>query len=200
MTKKQNIFLVTMVALILGILIVRQFNLHKRITQVTQPEVAEALAYEVAELIEDNTKSRQQLDKLQEQYDKLATSSSDLKTAKEAVDEKLSTYEIILGLSKIEGPGVIITFNDKIASTQLVDLLNAFKNIGVDAVTINDQRISPASSITNGLFNPPITLKAIGEPDLLADSLTRPGGIMEQIGLGQVEKSNEIIIDAVKTN
>lgn len=197
MSNKKNIILVSIIALILGVLIVRQFYLQKRLSKISHPQVGEALAYQVAELIKGNTESRVQIAKLQEQYDKMQKSSTDLQSAKETLDEKNKTYEIILGKAKTEGPGVAITFNDKIHSTQLVDLLNALKNIGVEAISINSQRITPASSITEGLFNPPVVIQAIGDKNLLADSLTRPGGIVSQIGFGDVSEKDIIKMDAM---
>lgn len=194
MYTKKNIVLITIIALVLGIFVVRQFFLNKKIHEISQPKVGEALAYEVAELIKNNTESREQIVKLQEQVNKLRKSSSDLKTAKETLDEKSNIYKIILGFSSVKGTGVIISFDKKIHSTQLVDLMNALKNIGVEAVSLNGQRITPTSSIDYGTFNPPVIIKAIGDKDLLESSLIRAGGIISQIGIGEVEKNDVVVI------
>lgn len=197
MSSKKNIILVIIVAVILGVLVVRQFYLQKKIIQAKQPETGEALAYQVAELIKGNDTARQQTQKLQTQFDNLQKSSFDLKTVKETLDEKNNVYSVILGTAKVKGPGVEINFDRKIASTQIVDLINALKNIGVDAVSLNGKRITPTSSIGSGIFDPPIVVKAIGDNNLLAESLVRPGGIISEIGFGDLQKKDDIEIDAV---
>lgn len=192
MANKKNLILISIITLILGALVVRQFYLQKKINQVSQPKAGEALAYQVAELIKDNSRSQEQITNLEEQYNKLEKSSTDLKTAKETLEEKNKVYQVILGTAEVQGPGVIITFDEKIHSTQLIDLINALKNIGIDSISINNKKITPTSSVNSGLFNPPIIVKAIGNSDLLTDSLTRPGGIIPQIGLGNVEKKDHL--------
>lgn len=197
MNQKKNIILVIIIAIVLGVLMVRQFYLQKKITQAKQPDTGEALAYQVAELIKGNDTSREQLQKLQTQFDNLQKSSSDLKTVKETLDEKNNTYSVILGTAKTNGSGVVINFDQKIASTQIVDLINALKNIGVDVISLNGKRITPTSSIVSGIFDPPIIVKAISDNNLLAESLTRPGGIISEIGFGDLQKKDNIEIDAI---
>lgn len=126
----------------------------------------------------------------------------------------------MIGLAEVKGPGVIITLSDskKEASSVLnpnmllvhdVDILgvvNELKNAGAEAISINEQRIVPTTSISCGgniidingeKVGAPFVIKAIGLPEQLA-GLSRPGGyleILEAASIGvELKKSNDIII------
>ena len=85
----------------------------------------------------------------------------------------------------------------KITSTQLIDLINNLKNIGCEAIAINGQRLTGTSSITSGIFTPPMTINVVGDKDLLYNSLVRSGGIIEQIGFGQVTIVNDMTLPSI---
>ena len=80
---------------------------------------------------------------------------------------------------------------------QLIDLINTLKNIGADAITINEQRINNYSSIAQGVFNPPLVIKVIGDSELLYNSLNRSGGIIDQIGNGSVYIENNLVLPSI---
>ena len=85
----------------------------------------------------------------------------------------------------------------KITSTQLIDLINNLKNIDCEAIAINGQRLTGTSSITSGIFTPPMTINVVGDKDLLYNSLVRSGGIIEQIGFGQVTIVNDMTLPSI---
>ena len=89
----------------------------------------------------------------------------------------------------------------------LVEVVNALKNAGAEAISINGQRITNFTSIycagnvvvVNGeKISSPIEIKAIGSPELLYGSLTIPGGyleLMEETGvMVDVKKTENITI------
>lgn len=187
---RKKYLIIGITCLLLGYILVRQFYLQQEVIQVSQPDTGNSLALEVAELIKTDSKLRKEIDKLSEQLDKLSKSTADSKVVNETLKENQETYQIVLGLTKVKGDGVVITFEEKIDSTQLVDLVNAIKNIGAEAISINNNRFGPYTSIKSGTFYPPTVIQVIGNQELLQESLIRPGGIIEQIGVGKVEKRN----------
>lgn len=197
MFKKRDIILLFIISIILGIIIVRQFYSQKKVREVSEPETGNSMALEVAELIKTNTKMRKEISQLNDNLTKLNESTSNSQKASETINENLNVYQIILGVTDVQGPGVTITFHDKMESTQIIDLINAIKNIGAEALSINDRRLGPMTSIEEGVLYPPVTVNVIGNPDLLKDSLVRPGGIIEQIGTGSVEKKDTLYIKAI---
>src|SRR3990167_1014652 len=196
MFQRKDYILLGFICLTLGFFIIQQFYLHKKITKTIQPENENNLALEVSELIKTNTLLQAEIEELNSQHEKLSRSAADAKSANETIEENLKKYKIILGLGEISGEGVEIVFENKVNSTQLIDLINAIKNIGVEAMQVNNERITHSTSICGGLFNPPTIVKAIGNKNILYESLVRPGGILEQIGAGNVSKKDNIVIKA----
>ena len=67
------------------------------------------------------------------------------------------------------------------SQTQIVDLVNALRNIGTYLISINNQRITANFFIPNNYFSSPYEIKALGNKTVLESALTRKGGIIEQI-------------------
>ena len=191
---KRGLLIIAIVGFLGGIIVVRQFLLSEKIHNEIKPETNQALAYEVSELFKSNEKLIKEVDKLTIEVGKLQKTYEDSKSADQALNDKLNNYKIILGSTEVEGQGVKIEFDKKVASTNLIDLMNSLKNIGVDAISVNGQRVITSTSFSEGIFSPPIIVYAIGDRDLLYSSLTRTGGIIEQIGFGNVVKQDNIIL------
>lgn len=191
--KKMMIFFIS---ILLGFILIQQFYLHIKVSSISQPEVGNSLALEVAELIKNTEKLSKDNNRLGQQLDKLTASAINTQTANDTLKENLNNYKIILGLTDIDGVGVTITFNQELDSTQVIDLINTIKNIGAEAIAINNKRITPTSSIDNGIYYPPTQVQIIGNPDILKDSLSRAGGMVDQIGFGDIEKKDQIFLKA----
>lgn len=138
----------------------------------------------------------------------------------EQKEEEIKKGNKIIGATDVTGPGVIVTLSDskKDSSTVLnpnellvhdVDVLsviNELKNAGAEAISINDQRLVPTSSILCGgniidingeKVGAPFVIKAIGLPEQLS-ALSRQGGYLEllrdaSVGV-ELKKSNNIMI------
>lgn len=126
---------------------------------------------------------------------KVSISSDDNSAEKQKELKELNTY---LGLTDIEGEGIIITLRDNTSSLisssndlvhdgDLRAVVNELKNSGAEAISINGQRIVPLTSINcvgtviqvnDEVVGSPFTIKAIGNKGNL-DSVTRPGGYIE---------------------
>jgi uncharacterized protein YlxW (UPF0749 family) len=195
---KKSILIIIVVSIILGVIVVRQFNLSKKIQKEVTIENNEMLAYEVSELFKSNDSLKIEIEKLEDEFNKFQTTFIDSKDTQQTLDKKIHDYQIILGLAKVRGPGVKIDFDKKIASVQIIDLMNTLKNIGVEAISINNKRVVPTSSIKEGIFSPPIIVEAIGNNEIIYNSLVRPGGIIDQIGYGQVTVVDDMIIQGIE--
>lgn len=132
---------------------------------------------------------------------------------------------ILLGLTDVSGSGIVITLKDNntvkrsnispldnielylVHAGDLVEVVNALRNAGAEAISINGQRITNYTSIycagnvvvVNGeKISSPVEIKAIGSPELLYGSITIPGGyleLMEETGvMVEVKKSDNISI------
>ena len=162
--------------------------------------------------------SEEKLEELREQVAQSGTSSS-------KNEEEMKQNNTYLGLTNVEGPGVVITLKDKqvtpsevkesivdlnyflIHYSDILAIVNELKNAGAEAISVNGQRIVSTSSITcegtvikvNGeKIGAPFTIKAIGSPDLLY-GLNRTGGYIWKINetgaIAEIKKSNDIKIE-----
>ena len=161
---------------------------------------------------EENQKENE-LDKLREEVLSQNTDS-------ENIDGQLKDINILLGYNEVYGQGLIITLKDANAATvkgnatdyivhdgDLLEVVNALKNAGAEAISINDQRIVNSTAITcagniikvNGeKLGSPFVIKAIGLTEKLKGALTMPGGyleVLEKDGVQvKVEEANNIEI------
>lgn len=192
MNNRKNIAILIGACLVLGFILSRQFFLHKRVKIETQPEQENELAIEVSELIKGNKELLLERNKLTDQYSLIHKNSEDQKATLTSIQNSIEQYNIILGIVAVSGPGVTIQFNDMLDTTQLTDLMNALRNIGAEAISINNKRITPTTGWDIKTFSAPYKIQAIGDANLLKQSLERRGGIMENLGFSATVNEEKI--------
>lgn len=165
----------------------------------------------------------EQLEISEKNLEKVRQEATQNDTTSMAKEEELKKNNTLLGLTDVEGEGIIIEFEDanKDDSTFLVDvsgaivhyedllsLVNELRNAGAEAIEINGQRIVNTSSITcegtiikiNGeKIGSPFTIKAIGSQALLYGQITRIGSYLDAmaetgIKIKDVRKEDNIFI------
>lgn len=166
----------------------------------------------------DLKKSEQKLEDIRQQ----STQNDETALEKESEIKLDNTF---LGLTDVKGSGIVITLKDNntvkrsnispldnielylVHAGDLVEVINALRNAGAEAISINGQRITNFTSVycagnvvvVNGeKISSPVEIKAIGSPELLYGSITIPGGyleLMEETGvIIDVRKSDNILI------
>ncbi|MFC1721632.1 DUF881 domain-containing protein [Patescibacteria group bacterium] len=190
-------------AIIVGFLLTTQFYSTKQVEEVTDPDLQKNQALEVSILSASNTDLRQEVTSLrvkQQEYDNVLSSRLG---GSEALASSLATYQEVSGLGELTGSGVTVMIDGPVLDVHLLDLLNNLRNIGVQGVALNGERIVFDSSILpdklqirlNGeIVNPPYRFDAVGNADLLESSLLREGGLLEQLG----QTFPEVEIDITK--
>ena len=161
-----------------------------------------------------------ELEKAETELEKARQSSTENNEDLEQKEKEIQQGNKMIGLTEITGPGVIVTLSDSKTDSSLalnasdlivhdadvLSVINELKNAGAEAISINDQRLVPTSSIVcagniieiNGeKVGAPFEIKAIGLPEQLA-ALSRPGGYLEilknaTVGV-ELKKSNNITI------
>ena len=180
-------------------------------------------AVKEAEEIKEETPETEEV--LQENEAEAGTETSDAEEQTDAAEETEKEEQIkqgnkMIGLTEVTGPGVIVTLSDSkkdansvlnpstllVHDVDILGVVNELKNAGAEAISINDQRIVPTTSISCGgniidingeKVGTPFVIKAIGLPEQLA-GLSRPGGYLEifkgaSVGV-ELKKSNNITI------
>lgn len=146
---------------------------------------------------------------------KVSISNDDTSVSKQEELKKLNTY---LGLTDVQGEGIIITIRDNTESKlgiaddivhdgDLRDIVNELKNNRAEAISINNQRVVPTTAINcagtviqvnNEIVGSPFVIKAIGNPNMI-ENIERSGGIvywLKKAGISvDIKKSSDIKIE-----
>ena len=222
MTHKKTISIVLGImcfALILGIC-VQVRTVQGTNSTVSQNYEENNLRAEVLRYKERYENRYEELEKAEAELEKVRQESTQNNEDLEAKEQEIQQGNKMIGLTEVTGSGVIITLSDSTrdassvlnASELLVhdgdvlSVINELKNAGAEAISINDQRLVPTSSIVCGgniieingeKVGAPFEIKAIGLPEQLA-ALSRPGGYLEilknaTVGV-ELKKSNSITI------
>lgn len=169
---------------------------------------------------ETNQKYEETVDKIEEYKQ---TKQSNYETGK-LVDKELQQVNITLGKTDLQGEGIEIIIREteneeieKVTADDLLLIVNALKQAGAEAISINDERIINMSDVfdISGAFIkvngqrilPPYIIKAIGNPSYLESALIGNGGHVDDMRkIGQdisIEKPNKVEIlkynDEIKT-
>lgn len=145
----------------------------------------------------------EELQNANKKLERVRTAASKNTEGSDENEAELLRNNMIIGLTDVEGEGVIVTLKDDTSVTSdslaitdsmsnhlvhdsdLISIVNELKNAGAEAISINDQRIVISTSITcegnvisvNGeKVGSPFVIKAIGHASYMESALTRPGG------------------------
>jgi uncharacterized protein YlxW (UPF0749 family) len=185
----------------LGFLLAKQIDAKVRVDRLNSPQNISDNASEVVEVVNSNNQLRQDLSTLLAQKNTLLNTSSSKAASDESVTNEINQLKVITGQADVSGPGVEITFNNNLQLTSLVDLINALRNIGGEAIMIGNTRVIVSTPLTDKMGLAPVKIKVIGDKKILSDSLLRSGGIIEQIDpSGKVVQKDKIEISKVKGN
>ncbi len=138
------------------------------------------------------------------------------RAALEQAESEVDTLRIVAGLVPVTGPGVRITITEdegRVRLGSLLDTIQALRTVGAEAIAINGTvRVVAQTSLeeTEGGFTvdgerieAPYVIDAIGEPGVLAGSLTFALGPKKQIeddgGSMEVSELKAVDIEAVTT-
>ena len=181
------------------------------IENMREAELRSELANWKSKYEETNQKYEETVAKIEE-YNQ--TSQSNEETEK-LVDEELEQINMLLGKTDVQGEGIEVTLREinseeiaRINADDLLVIVNALKQAGAEAISINDERIVNMSDIVdisetfikvNGQrILAPYIIKAIGNQSYLESALIGNGGHVDEMKkIGQdvsIVKSNKITI------
>lgn len=134
------------------------------------------------------------LEENKELLKKYSTDISDENNTLKLLKEDLSKLQISVGYTDVEGSGIVITVSDgeeRVMSTDLLNLVYELKYVGAEAISINDERIVSTSDIVdiqekfifvNGQrLISPYTIKAIGDKSYLESAINIKEGYKDQM-------------------
>jgi len=189
MFKKRDQILIAVICLLLGIFIVSQFYASGEFQKIIQPENNDVLAVEVSKLTKTNADLRTEVGKLTANLDAYRNTSESKKRLYSQYKSDLDRFNLITGASAKTGQGVIMNIEGSLTAAQVVDLVNAIKNIGSSLIEINGTRLTLATSLSAFANQPNYEVKIIGNGKLLKSAIERKGGILELISGSNIKIS-----------
>lgn len=191
MFKKIDYIIISVICFFLGIFIISQFYSADEFKKVSQPENNEVMAIEVAKLTRNNADLRREVKDLTEDLDSYMNATDSRKKSYEKFISDSERYDIINGKLGYSGQGIIITINGRLMTPQIVDLMNAVKNIGGETIEINEERVIINTDMSVFANRDSYAIKVIGNSKLLKSAMERKGGIFDQIATKDITFSIE---------
>ncbi len=184
---------------------------------------AQELTKELSRLEEECTLLRAETRDLEE---KLQQARKGYEHAESALLSELEKAKSLAGLKPVTGPGVRVVLQNVLARERdeytslfsvrdedLLKIVNELRASGAEAISINGQRLMPASEIrlAGSFINvnlvrilPPFEILAFGNPDTLESALLIDGGLVDYLqdwGIQvTVEKLEELTVPAYSGN
>lgn len=227
MNKRKNIIAIILVSIFLGLILSIQFKTidGSQAHGALPTQRAQDLANELKKVQSDKETLKNRIEELEgkiEQYEQEVVSNS---AYAEILYNDAMRYRMLAGFVDLEGPGIILEIKDPSNDInfsqgyysivdelelilQIISILNA---ADAEAISINDQRYTSFTEIVragehieiNGVSNnSPITIKAIGNPEILESALAIKRGIVWQLRnynyIVNLSKTDKIVIPSYK--
>lgn len=225
MDKNKVAITLGIVCLILTIAICMQINTIKNANSTVSQTLAEnGLRDEVLKWKEKYDNISSELDNAEKKLGDIREKSTENDSDSSEKEEQIRLNNNLLGITNLVGQGIEMTIQDDPNATRenigiyddisahivhdadLRAIVNELKNAGAEAISINNERVVPTTSIICGgnvinineeKIGSPFVIKAIGLPETLAN-LNRTDGTLDRLKERKIkvelQKNNEITI------
>jgi uncharacterized protein YlxW (UPF0749 family) len=199
MRRPRHQLTIAAVTFLLGLLVVTQLRTQASVTAFAGLS-SQDLTILVANLDDRNDQLRTEVATLERELEVLEQNTERGDMSIDELRADLRRLRLYAGIDPATGPGVSIVVRGPIDGRGIEDLVNELRHAGAEAMAIDAVRLVPGvvaagapGAVTLGgqQLEDPFTLNAIGAPDKLTGSLTRPGGIIAQLSATQPD----VIVD-----
>lgn len=194
----KKIYILTSIAVLLGVLFLKQFLVTKKNNELTNNDNLIKLSYELIGSSNSIFDLQNELNSLRIKNDSFSFDIKDKTKMKDDIEKKTQSYSVTNGLNTISGRGIEIKTEGSMVTEEVVDLINGIRNTKPDAIGINGKRIVYKSyfiinndgkiEFDNKKFDFPIYIQIIGDPDILRKSLDRSGSILDVLKKNSFDK------------
>jgi uncharacterized protein YlxW (UPF0749 family) len=200
---------VLIVFLLLGILISVQFHTQQIFRSDLSLQSTDDLTLILKGLQDKRANLEKESQDLEQQQQALNNDTTNGASLVNNLTKESKQLKIALGLIPVKGPGVTVTIppDSNLVYLDLVDLINELWASQAEAISLNDQRVTPWTTIywnkekmtitINGAdVTFPCTIAAIGNPDTLMSGLQLLGGVLDNLAIYKiyptVQRSSEL--------
>lgn len=215
-----------LVLLVAGFIIAFSYQFTKSETIPSQEsekqwEREDKLRDEILEVQKENSRLIDRLNELQQAVQEIERNQAEQEKRTYNLVEDLDNLRMITGTVKVRGSGVLVTLHDAnyvpegenpnqyiVHEEHLQKVISELYVIGAEAIAINGKRIShnsyivcvgPVVEVDGEKFFAPFEISAIGDADLMVDSLNLTGNTKDQLvenGIEvTIEKKDDIVMD-----
>lgn len=207
---------IALVCALIGLLIVTQLRVQQSGAQALQAATESDLGEILSNLNNEINTLKAETMGLKLQLYQIEKVNNDSSAIMRESEKNLNNLKIIAGLSKVTGPGINVQITDEnraINANDLVDIITEIRVGGAEAISLNGIRVVSSTGIIineRGIFvngrmvSPPYEVLAVGDPDVLQESLAIAGGIKDKLSslsgvTFNIFKNENININAVVT-
>ncbi len=162
----------------------------------SKAKAIDKLKDEIIILNDENNKLTSELQNTTENLERIRDEAAENDSSSIEKSKLIKKYISVLGYTDVYGEGLRIKYTpiqgqyEADIATDLRDIVNELKNAGIEAISINGQRLINKSSIEmvkNKIeintveITSPYIIDVIGNSEMINNSLIRPGGTIENI-------------------
>ena len=183
----------TVIALILGLLVVTQIKTQDVYTRSLELETPSSLTTLIANLAQRNNDLREEIFDLRLRTEAARDESTSGKGSVTEAQRQLAQLQIFAARTAVKGQGISVRVDGAFDDKALSDLINELRNAGAEAVAVNGVRVGPRSwfgmnadralTVDATAVKSPLTVSAVGSPEVMYVAMTRTGGIIGQFEL-----------------
>ncbi|HEX8551918.1 MAG TPA: DUF881 domain-containing protein [Abditibacteriaceae bacterium] len=223
----------TGVCFLFGAFLAMQMNAQNRVQSLreknaAQPLVVQAAMQNLQGKLKKETASRTALqNKLNALQNKMAAATGSSLAERKQLAAQMRDLQMLAGLSKVSGPGIVITVSDNpdaakagedtaflpgiVHDYDLLQIVNELRNSKAEAIAINGVRVTgytPIRCVGAPIYidyqvvAAPFRIEAIGDASILKSSVSMPGGIVEKLSAilpVRVKSVDSLTLPAVET-
>lgn len=191
-----------LVCLILGLMLSFQIKSTYSTQSVTTQRQFKDITKELDDLKKQKEELSLRLQDYQKKVDDYEKAAANKNSTAKMMKNEIDQLRFLSGQVDVVGEGITmkitpatdLTTKDTmpISSSDIIDIINELNSAGAEAISINDERyvgrtqirdISGEIKINDSRFDPTklITIKAIGDPDILSGVFKMPGSIIQDL-------------------
>jgi uncharacterized protein YlxW (UPF0749 family) len=189
MRRRSGKLAVGIVLAVLGFLVVAQLR-----SQATDQGLSALSIQDLTELVANvtarNNQLRQEIATLDDQHRTLILAVQNGDTSTTGIRNDLTHVLAWSGALGVKGSGVRVSLRGAVPADAVNGLVNELRNAGAEAISIAGVRLVPgvvvegapgSLSVAGVALADPAILLAVGQPETLAGSLSRAGGLIAQL-------------------
>jgi len=213
-------FYVAIVCIVLGLMLAYQFRAVKNYSNVIASQTVSDLTQQLNNAKKQKEGLEENIKVLESKIDEYERNAASTNGIAKSLKNELDRVRIIAGLTKVEGPGIVITVTPQIQNLDgketvpvsfmhLLLIINELNASGAEAIMINNQRIVSTTQIRDAgtmiVINDvrfaafdKYEIKAIGDSTTLDVAINLPGGVKQELSLDGIsiktQKSNSVLV------